>query len=208
METHLPTIPADSKPYESIPTSTLTSRAKISPGLTNGTHHPASTPKSTRLPGAKPWYEYLTLDLFVYILSRSVFHPAIVLIGYLCLAAIHKHKTDTAYYTLYWAAVLAVIDVVRWADNRVVYGRPRKVEWEKEVVVVTGGAKGLGRAIVERLVGRGAKVAVLDKERLLPTDRETREFVERGDVCWIDVCDVTKAKDVEAAFKRIRNEVR
>jgi hypothetical protein len=208
METHLPTIPADFKPYESIPTSTLTSRARTSTPLTNGnSHHPSTTQTSTSLPGAKPWYHHLTLDLFFYILSRSVFHPAIVLIAYLCLAAIHKHKTNAAYYTLCWAAVLAVIDVARWADHRIVYGKPRKVEWEKEVVVVTGGAKGLGRAIVERLVGRGAKVAVLDKDRLIPTDTETREFVERGDVCWIDMCDVSKSEDVSEAFKRVRKEV-
>lgn len=37
-----------------------------------------------------------------------------------------------------------------------------KPDWEKEVVVVTGGSAGIGKELVEILAGKSDKVAVLD----------------------------------------------
>lgn len=55
-----------------------------------------------------------------------------------------------------------------------------------EVVLITGGASGLGRALVDRFVAEGAKVAVLDKsaERLaqLETDHGDNVLGVAGDV--------------------------
>nr|ART38396.1 G448 [uncultured bacterium] len=55
-----------------------------------------------------------------------------------------------------------------------------------EVVLITGGASGLGRALVDRFVAEGAKVAVLDKsaERLaqLETDHGDNVLGVTGDV--------------------------
>lgn len=220
METHLPTIAAPDKPYESIPNGTLTSRIK---STSNPNPHPNSTSNSsqptapnpstpppqhsttTLLPGATPWHHHLTLDLFVRILARSIFHPAIVLIFYLCLAAIHKHRSPTAYYTLYWASVLAVVDIAIWIDHRAVYGKPRKVELAREVVVVTGGARGLGRVLVERLVRRGCKVGVLDLVEL--EGEEGKELREVGEVCWVGGCDVGDEGAVRRGWAKIVKEV-
>lgn len=48
-------------------------------------------------------------------------------------------------------------------DNRAFYlFGPKKVNWEEECVVVTGGASGIGALLVETLVGKGATVIVLD----------------------------------------------
>jgi NAD(P)-dependent dehydrogenase (short-subunit alcohol dehydrogenase family) len=39
-------------------------------------------------------------------------------------------------------------------------------DWEKEIVVVTGGSDGIGKAIVHLLAEKGIKVAVLDVQKL------------------------------------------
>jgi NAD(P)-dependent dehydrogenase (short-subunit alcohol dehydrogenase family) len=56
-------------------------------------------------------------------------------------------------------------------------------DWEKEIVVVTGGSDGIGKAIVHLLAEKGIKVAVLDVQKLtyegkrfsksVPLDHET-----------------------------------
>jgi cis-2,3-dihydrobiphenyl-2,3-diol dehydrogenase len=57
---------------------------------------------------------------------------------------------------------------------------------EDEAILITGGASGLGRAIVDRFVEEGARVAVLDRsaERLaaLNADHGERVVAVRGDV--------------------------
>ncbi|RMZ87915.1 hypothetical protein DV736_g4857, partial [Chaetothyriales sp. CBS 134916] len=140
----------------------------------------------------KQWYHHLSIDLLARVLARSIFHPAIVLIFYLCIAAMHKHRQPLAFYTLYWAAFLAVIDVLVWLNHRLTYGPPRAVTWDDEVVVVTGGGSGLGRVLAESLVRRGVKVAILD---VRAADGEAAELMESGDLVW-EVCDVTRRDQV------------
>ena len=67
-----------------------------------------------------------------------------------------------------------------------------------KVVLITGGASGIGRATAERLVAEGAKVAIvdLDEDRVTAVAREIGEAVVglRGDV--------TSPEDVELYFER------
>ena len=162
-------------------------------------------PKPQRLYSTemKPWYTHLTLDLIVHVLSRSIFHPAIVLIFYLCLAGLHKHRSPTAYYTLYYAACLAVIEILIWGNRRLTYGRARNVDWSQEVVLVTGGGRGLGRIIVESLVRRGVRIGVLE---LCEKGEGVNELEDSYDLCW-EKCDVSKADQVERAIGKIVDEV-
>lgn len=48
-----------------------------------------------------------------------------------------------------------------------------KYDWNKEIVVVTGGSGGIGGEIVKLFAERGIKVAVLD---VIPLTFEAREF--------------------------------
>jgi 3-oxoacyl-[acyl-carrier protein] reductase len=63
--------------------------------------------------------------------------------------------------------------------------------------VVTGGAQGIGRAIVERLLRSGAAVAIWDRDRSL-AERAAGELKSKGRVVAAAV-DVTKLEDVERA---------
>jgi hypothetical protein len=151
-----------------------------------------------------PWWRYVTLDVVLKILGNSVFHPWISLCFYLCLASIHKHREPLAWYTLWWTAFLAVVETAIWVDHRVTYGPSRKVEWDKEVAVVTGGGSGLGRVLAEMLVRKGCKVAVWD---VRPPDEEALEAMERWDLVWHQV-DVGDEQQVKEATEKVVDEVR
>ncbi|BCX17413.1 MAG: short-chain dehydrogenase/reductase SDR [Geminicoccaceae bacterium] len=65
--------------------------------------------------------------------------------------------------------------------------------------VVTGGAQGIGRAIVERLLDSGAAVAIWDKDRAL-AEATAGELAGRGRVT-VEAVDVTRWPEVEAATR-------
>lgn len=162
---------------------------------------PASaSPSSAKL---KPWYRYVNLDLIILILVNSVFHPYIVFIFYLCQAALHVHREPLAYYTLCYTGVLAVLEVGGYINHRLTYGKYRIVEWENEVVVITGGGSGLGRVLAEMIVRKGGKVAILDVK---DPDEEAEDAMERWDLIW-QKCDVGQADEVRGATKTIVDEV-
>ena len=83
-----------------------------------------------------------------------------------------------------------------------------KIDLADRVAVVTGGAQGIGRAVVERFLDSGASVAIWDRDQKLAT-ATAAELDNRGKVRAF-AADVTKLAEVErardetlAAFKRI-----
>lgn len=67
----------------------------------------------------------------------------------------------------------------------------------QKCIVVTGGGRGLGRAIVENLLEEGAFVAVLD------SDRNALASIPKRPELLALCCDVTNAHEVEQALKSI-----
>jgi 3-oxoacyl-[acyl-carrier protein] reductase len=72
-----------------------------------------------------------------------------------------------------------------------------KIDLGGRFAVVTGGAQGIGRAIVERFLDSGATVAIWDRD--LPLAQKTAmDLTKRGRVIAVSA-DVTNYKDVERA---------
>jgi NAD(P)-dependent dehydrogenase (short-subunit alcohol dehydrogenase family) len=74
-----------------------------------------------------------------------------------------------------------------------------------QIAVITGGGRGIGRAIAETMAAEGAKVAVLSR-----TDKELKGVVDgitaKGGTALGVTADVTSFSDVEAAFATIASD--
>jgi len=75
-----------------------------------------------------------------------------------------------------------------------------QIDLSGQRAVVTGGAQGIGRAVVERFLASGAAVAIWDRDAALAA-RTAGELSARGRVEAVEV-DVTKLDDVERACTR------
>ena len=77
-----------------------------------------------------------------------------------------------------------------------------KVALEERVAVVTGGAQGIGRAIVDQLIDNGASVAIVDID--VEAGKETAEEIQRsGGTCLFVEGDVSDAAQMEGVADRI-----
>jgi 3-oxoacyl-[acyl-carrier protein] reductase len=72
-----------------------------------------------------------------------------------------------------------------------------RIDLAGRAAVVTGGAQGIGRAIVERMLDSGAVVAIWDRDEAL-AEQTASELVGRGRV-EVFTADVTDLRSVEAA---------
>ncbi|XP_040554867.1 15-hydroxyprostaglandin dehydrogenase [NAD(+)] isoform X1 [Gallus gallus] len=73
-----------------------------------------------------------------------------------------------------------------------------------KVALVTGGAQGIGRAFVQALLGKGAKVALLDRnpEAGQQSKAALDEQFEAQRTVFIQ-CDVTDTEQLKGAFKKV-----
>jgi NAD(P)-dependent dehydrogenase (short-subunit alcohol dehydrogenase family) len=72
-----------------------------------------------------------------------------------------------------------------------------RIDLAGRTAVVTGGAQGIGRAIVERLLDSGASVAIWDRDKAL-AERTSGELKDRGRVV-VCVTDVTDPRSVQSS---------
>lgn len=73
---------------------------------------------------------------------------------------------------------------------------PNAIDLNQRAAIVTGGAQGIGRAIVERFLASGARVAIWDRD--LDLARRTAAELDADKVIAVEA-DVTDLKAVEAA---------
>jgi len=75
--------------------------------------------------------------------------------------------------------------------------RRRKIDWEDQIVVITGGASGVGALLANTLAVRNVTVAVLDVQPFV-TENSNIEYYK---------CDVSKWEEVQAVAKRIHEQI-
>ncbi|KAL9124636.1 MAG: hypothetical protein Q9175_008203 [Cornicularia normoerica] len=155
----------------------------------------------------------LTIDVLIHVLSRTLFHPFLASLLPLCLRALAAPYNSTSFIlTAAFAVCVCLYRVLQRVNNKLAYGLPREINWEDEVVVITGGVGGLGRCLAEIFALRGVGVAVLDIEVPLRwaeaevlakgvADGEEREGVRY--YC----CDVGNYEQVKGLWGMIVNDV-
>ncbi|KAI9846654.1 MAG: hypothetical protein M1837_003709 [Sclerophora amabilis] len=148
----------------------------------------------------RPWHRHLTIDLVSHILQTSIFHPFIAWLLPLCLRAQETPYTHTSMrVTIFYAICISLFSLLSLVNQRIANGKPREVDLTKEVIVITGGASGLGLLIAEVYGMRGASVAVLD----------VKDMDSEGEVRGVEYynCDVGNRLEVEKAAKEIENDL-
>lgn len=99
--------------------------------------------------------------------------------------------------SLAYASSLTLLFFLNVLNKQIAYTKPRKVDLGEEVIVITGGSRGLGLLIAEVYGMRGATVAVLDIEEL-----------EAGDARGVTAykCDVGDSAQVARVAAQIEKE--
>lgn len=109
------------------------------------------------------WFAPLSVDLIVKVLKVTFLHPFICWIIPMCFRAQnYPWGHDKMVYSIVWATFITLCWAAGIINQRLAFGVPREVDLGEEVIVITGGASGLGLLIAEVYGMRGASVAVLD----------------------------------------------
>lgn len=145
------------------------------------------------------WFAPLSVDLVAKVLRVTFLHPFVAWMVPLCFRA---EAMDWSARPMIVSLVYATLVTIAWMlgiiSSRVAYGLPREVDLEDEVIVVTGGASGLGLLIAEVYGMRGATVAVLDV-------RDEMEAEARGVTYY--KCDVGDKEQVARVAAEIERDV-
>lgn len=141
----------------------------------------------------------LTLDLLLHAAHKSILHPWVAWMVPLSLRAVTVPYTDLSFrLSVAYAVLLTLIAIFRAINERVAYGSTREVDLSEEVIVITGGASGLGRVVADFYAMKGVGVAVLDVRRVEEGEGMGIQFYE---------CDVGDAAAVKAAAGKIKADV-
>ncbi|KAF4123692.1 Short-chain dehydrogenase [Geosmithia morbida] len=145
------------------------------------------------------WLAPLSVDLVLKVLYVTLLHPFVCFMIPLCLRA-RAVEWDAPWMiaSFAWATVVTMGWAAASVNRRLAYGRPREIDLSEEVIVITGGAGGMGLLLAEVYGMRGATVAVLDVN-----DMENCEA--RGVTHYR--CDVGDKDQVAEAAREIEKEV-
>ncbi|KAF2238243.1 putative short-chain dehydrogenase/reductase family protein [Viridothelium virens] len=143
------------------------------------------------------WYKRFNIDLFLpgsNDLGVCAFYAWMIPLMVLARGASLSDRLLTI--TACGAIVVSLVWTLAIANRRLAYGPAREIQLSEEVVVITGGASGLGLLLAETFGMRGASVAVLD----------LKEQDEAKGVSFYK-CDVSERCELEDVANRITDEL-
>ncbi|ERS96333.1 short chain dehydrogenase reductase [Sporothrix schenckii 1099-18] len=152
-----------------------------------------------RPPTRDSWFAPFSVDLVLKVLYVTFLHPFVAWIVVLCFRAEHMEWTAMPIRA---ASIYASVVTAGWVlsaiNRRIAFGQPRTVDLSEEVIVITGGASGLGLLIAEVYGMRGATVAVLDVKEM-----------ENGEARGVTYykCDITDKDQVIKAAADIERDL-
>ena len=158
-----------------------------------------TTTSTARPPQRDAWYAPVSIDMIVRVLNVTVLHPFACWMIPLCLRAqTFRWESPPMVGAVGWASFVTLCWVAMEVDRRIAHGLPREVDLSEEVIVITGGAGGLGMLIAEVYGLRGASVAVLDVSDM-----------DNGEALGVTFykCDVGDKAQVAKAALEIEKEV-
>ena len=148
----------------------------------------------------KRWYEHLSIDLILDALKITVFHPFVVWMLPLCMRSLALSYSSIEFQSATgWAVFVTFFSILSPLSQRIAYGKPREVDLNEEVVVITGGGSGLGKCIAEIYTLRGATVAVIDIK--------TADAAEEVGDAHFYTCDVGDGEALKKIWDQINEEV-
>lgn len=153
-----------------------------------------------RPPQHDSWFAPLSIDLILKVLNTTLLHPFICWIIVLCFRAqTVKWDAPPMIAAIVWATFITLCWMASVVNQRIAHGVPRDVDLSEEVIVITGGASGLGLLVAEVYGMRGATVAVLDVNDMENTEARGVTFYK---------CDVGDKAQVAKIALEIEKEVR
>ncbi|CAM1509940.1 Fc.00g002750.m01.CDS01 [Cosmosporella sp. VM-42] len=152
-----------------------------------------------RPPQRDSWFAPLSIDLLLKVLNITLFHPFICWLIPVCFRAqTVKWEAPPMIISIIWATFITLLWVANAINQRIAHGMPRDVDLSEEVIVITGGASGLGMLVAEVYGMRGATVAVLDVNEMENTEARGVTYYK---------CDVSDKAQVAKAAAEIEKEL-
>lgn len=152
-----------------------------------------------RPPQRDSWFAPLSVDVLLKVLNVTFLHPFVCWVIPLCLRAqTMKWEAPPMVASIAWATLITLAWIAGGVNQRVAHGLPREVDLSEEVIVITGGASGLGMLIAEVYGMRGATVAVLDVNEMENGEARGVTFYK---------CDVGDKKQVAKVAAEIEKDV-
>ncbi|KAF9183785.1 hypothetical protein BGZ50_004074 [Haplosporangium sp. Z 11] len=137
-----------------------------------------------------------TIDFTVHMLNATIFHLSFPFFMIPCIKVWGFRNESLAFQlSALYGVLLILVKIAYWLHERN-QRKGGKVDWEDEVVLITGGANGIGYLLAEMLAIRHITVVVLD---VLPVNSalDIESYI----------CDVSNPEDIARVAKEIREDV-
>ncbi|KAF8481357.1 retinal short-chain dehydrogenase/reductase [Gautieria morchelliformis] len=149
-----------------------------------------------------PIFDSLDIDLIIKVLSNTVFSPFFVFwIPMFYRAQGAQWNAPIVVSSLSYFAALCLFWTLKFIStlwrNGLSLIKPRRIDWGEQVVLITGGASGIGSIIARTLAVRNVTVVVLD---INPIETENYNIAYYN-------CDISKSDEVEEVANKVKEDI-